>query len=146
MAAIRAHNGAPLVEEVGAKAVGSEGNMAEVTTRRIHDPATGADGRRVLVDRVWPRGMRKEDAAIDLWLKDAAPSRELRQWFGHDPDKWPEFRRRYHAELDAKPEALQPLREFLERGERVTLLFAARDEQHNNAVALAEYLRNEHAP
>lgn len=119
--------------------------MAEVTTKRIHEPAAEADGTRVLVDRVWPRGIRKDAAALDLWLKDVAPSKGLRQWFGHDPDKWPEFRRRYHAELEAHPEALRPLHEYLERGDRVTLLFAARDEQHNNAVALAEYLRNEHA-
>lgn len=119
--------------------------MAEVTTKRIHEPAAESDGTRVLVDRVWPRGMRKDAAALDLWLKNVAPSKELRQWFGHDPDKWPEFRRRYHAELDAHPEALRPLRECLERDGRVTLLFAARDEQHNNAVVLAEYLQDEHA-
>ena len=117
--------------------------MAELTTKRIHEPTSASDGYRVLVDGMWPRGVRKSDAALHHWLKDLAPSKALRQWFGHDPRKWPEFRRRYHRELDANGAALQPLRALLETDARITLLFAARDEQHNNAVALAEYLRGD---
>ncbi|MCE5232851.1 MAG: DUF488 family protein [Mizugakiibacter sp.] len=110
--------------------------------RTTEAPARG-DGARVLVDRLWPRGKSKEALKLDLWLRDAAPSTELRQWFGHDPAKWAEFRRRYHAELDANAAALAPLRELL--GARtVTLLFAAADTEHNNAVALREWLLRAH--
>ncbi len=109
--------------------------------KRVYEPPSEEDGCRVLVDRVWPRGLRKEQAKVDLWLKEIAPSDELRKWFGHDPQKWAAFKRRYHAELDQNREAVNPLLERTESGP-VTLLFAARDEEHNNAVALKEYLEN----
>lgn len=107
--------------------------------KRVYDPAAPADGYRVLVDRLWPRGMKKEDAALDLWLKELAPSRELREWFGHEPTRWDGFRHRYAGELDAAAEHWRPLLTRARRG-RVTLLHAARDEEHNNAVALKAYL------
>ena len=110
-----------------------------VGLKRAYLPASADDGKRVLVDRLWPRGVRKADAAIDLWLKDIAPSAKLRQWFGHDPARWPEFKRRYFQELDRHPEALMPLVEKSRTG-TVTLVFAAKDAEHNNAVALKEYL------
>jgi len=106
--------------------------------RAYEDPAK-SDGHRVLVDRLWPRGVSKEDARLDDWMKDVAPSDELRKWFGHDPEKWDEFRKRYFAELDADPEAVAKLAEKAKEG-TVTLVYAAKDEEHNNAVALKEYL------
>ncbi|MEW5757347.1 MAG: DUF488 domain-containing protein [Pseudomonadota bacterium] len=110
-----------------------------ISVKRVYETPGGADGTRVLVDRLWPRGLSKERAAIDHWFKDIAPSDELRKWFGHDPARWAEFRRRYYAELDEKQDALMPLRQLIGQGP-VTLLFAARDDQHNNAVVLREYL------
>ena len=110
--------------------------------RRIYDDPATSDGARVLVDGIWPRGVKKDDAHLDLWLKSLAPSKELRQWFNHDPEKWKEFRSRYFRELDKDTdaaEALETLREQLARKD-VTLLYAARDTSHNNAVALKEYL------
>lgn len=112
--------------------------------KRVYEPVAATDGQRVLVDRLWPRGLSKEAAALDAWLRELAPSSELRQWFQHDPSKWPEFRRRYFSELDAHPEALEPLL-GLERPGTVTLLYSAKDEAHNNAVALTEYLQAHHA-
>jgi uncharacterized protein YeaO (DUF488 family) len=111
-----------------------------IGVKRIYDPPSDGDGVRVLVDRVWPRGVKKEDARLDAWEKDVAPSTELRKWFGHDPAKWDQFRARYHRELDANPDAVARLRAALGRG-KATLLYGAKDEQHNNAVALVEYLR-----
>ena len=105
-----------------------------VYIKRAYEAPESTDGKRVLVDRLWPRGIRKEEAGIDVWLKDVAPSAELRRWFGHDPVKWPEFQRRYRAELEASP-ALAELKELSRKG-RVTLVYAAKDEHHNNAVAL----------
>jgi len=93
----------------------------------------------VLVDRLWPRGVRKESLPLDAWLKDVAPSTELRKWFGHDPAKWDEFRRRYFAELDGRVEVLNPMLAAARKG-RVTLLYSARDVEHNQAVALRDYL------
>ncbi|MFQ5693265.1 MAG: DUF488 domain-containing protein [Nitrospinota bacterium] len=111
-----------------------------IRVRRVYEEAREpGPGPRFLVDRLWPRGVRKEALALDAWLKDAAPSGELRRWSGHDPAKWEEFRRRYFAELDARPEAWAPLLEAARRGD-VTLLFAARDADRNNAVALKAYL------
>ncbi|GGK16820.1 DUF488 domain-containing protein [Luteimonas terricola] len=113
----------------------------KIQVRRVYsDPGTG-EGHRVLVDRLWPRGKSKADLEGVPWVKSVAPSDGLRHWFDHDPDKWPEFKRRYFAELDANPEGLAELRKALGRGARATLLYAAHDEGHNNAVALAEYLR-----
>ena len=112
-----------------------------IQTRRVYDPVAPGDGTRVLVDRLWPRGMRKEDAPFQLWIKDAAPSSELRHWFGHAPERWPEFRKQYETELSANLSALQPLLDIARQG-TLTLLYAAHDETHNNAVVLAEYLQN----
>ncbi|HET8727650.1 MAG TPA: DUF488 domain-containing protein [Alphaproteobacteria bacterium] len=111
--------------------------MTGVQLKRAYDPPSPEDGRRVLVDRLWPRGLARADAKIDLWLKDAAPSAELRRWYGHDPARWPEFRERYLAELAANPEPLKTLRDLLRQGP-VTLLFAKRDVEHNNAMVLKE--------
>lgn len=113
--------------------------MADIQIKRVYEPASPEDGWRVLVDRLWPRGMTKQRAQADLWLKEAAPSTELRLWFGHDPAKWDEFMRRYHAELEAQPEAVAALLAAAARG-RLTLLYSARDETRNQAVALREYL------
>lgn len=111
----------------------------KLSIKRIYDPPEPSDGFRVLVDRLWPRGVSKEHAQIDLWIKDIAPSDDLRKWFNHDPEKWPEFKKRYRAELDAHHEAVSHLRsQIMKTG--TTLLFAAKDAAHNNAVVLAEYL------
>ncbi len=110
-----------------------------IRTKRVYDPPARGDGRRFLVDRIWPRGMPKARLQPDGWLPDVAPSTELRKWFGHDPAKWTEFERRYRAELEAKPEAWRPLLEAAREG-TVTLLFSARDDKHNNAVALKAFL------
>jgi len=110
-----------------------------IKTKRVYEPPEPDDGARFLVDRLWPRGLKKAALQLNGWLKDAAPSQELRRWFGHEPEKWGEFQRRYFAELDARPEAWQPLLEAAQRG-NVTLLFGARDAEHNNAVALKMYL------
>ena len=112
----------------------------EITVRRVYAEPGPNEGRRVLVDRLWPRGRSKADLEGIPWVKTVAPSDGLRDWFKHEPPKWPEFRRRYFAELDANPEGVAELRKALGRGKRATLLYAAKDEQHNNAVALAEYL------
>jgi len=98
-----------------------------------------ADGQRVLVDALWPRGLSKDRAGIDVWLKEIAPSAELRRWFDHDPERWAEFQRRYRAELRRKPDAVAELRRLMARGP-VTLVFAARDVEHNNALALARHM------
>lgn len=112
-----------------------------LTVKRVYDPPSPQDGYRVLVDRLWPRGLKKDTAALDLWAKEVGPSRELRQWFGHEPNRWEGFRHRYAGELDVAPETWQALAEKARR-HHVTLLFGARDEEHNNAVALKAYLEN----
>lgn len=111
----------------------------ELRIKRVYEPAEAGDGARVLVDRVWPRGVTKAAAALTLWLKDVAPSTALRKWFGHEPERWEEFRRRYHAELAQDEAALGELRELRQKG-RVTLLYGAHDTEHNQAVALRDYL------
>lgn len=108
--------------------------------KRIYEPATATDGYRVLVDRIWPRGLSKDKAKVDLWLKEIAPSTRLRQWFGHAPEKWPEFQKRYQAELKANSDVLQILYAVLREHSTVTLLFGARETAHNNAVALGNFL------
>ena len=110
--------------------------------KRAYAPPAPADGLRVLVDRLWPRGLPRTTAAIDLWLKEIAPSTELRRWFGHDPERWPEFKRRYREELKApeRAAALARLRDAERQSRVVTLLYAARDDTHNHAVALLEVL------
>ena len=112
---------------------------SHVRLKRVYEPAAPDDGVRVLVDRLWPRGLRKADAAIGRWMKNIAPSTELRQWFGHDPGRWPAFHRRYTQELLQQVAAVDELRE-LARGGRVTLVFAAHDEAHNDAVVLRDAL------
>jgi uncharacterized protein YeaO (DUF488 family) len=108
--------------------------------RRIYEPPHPDDGYRVLIDRLWPRGVAKQTAAVDLWLKEIAPSDALRKWFAHDPAKWTEFVNRYHREVDKNPEAIETLRAAAAKHPIVTLLFAAKDEEHSNAVALKAYL------
>ena len=110
-----------------------------VGIKRIYEPPVPEDGKRILVDRLWPRGLSKDDARLDEWLKEVAPSDELRGWFGHDPAKWEEFRRRYRQELKTQGEILERLRNEARKG-TVTLLFAAKDEERNNAVVLKEML------
>ncbi len=113
--------------------------MRDIRAKRVYEPADPCDGFRVLVDRLWPRGLTKDQVRCDLWLKEAAPSPALRKWFAHDPAKWKEFKRRYFAELDAKPEVVERLLHEA-KGKRVTLLFSARDARYNQAAALKEYL------
>lgn len=109
-----------------------------ISIKRVYEPASKADGRRILVDRIWPRGLTKAEAKVDLWLKEVAPSTALRQWFGHDPHKWADFQKKYKAELGANP-ALAELQAAASSGP-VTLVFAAKDEEHNNAVVLQQLL------
>lgn len=111
----------------------------DVQLKRAYDPPAPDDGTRVLVDRLWPRGVRKSAAGIDHWLKEVAPSHELRRWFGHDPARWSEFRRRYEAELKQHPEALEELKALARQG-RLTLVYSAHDAAHNQAVVLKELL------
>ncbi|HEV2364925.1 MAG TPA: DUF488 domain-containing protein [Caulobacteraceae bacterium] len=112
--------------------------QSPVRLKRAYESPDAEEGRRILVDRLWPRGLKKAEAKVDLWLKDIAPSDELRRWFGHDRARWPEFERRYRGELATNP-AVERLRAEIAAGP-VTLVFAAKDEAHNNAVALARYL------
>ncbi|HEY6321943.1 MAG TPA: DUF488 domain-containing protein [Thermoanaerobaculia bacterium] len=107
--------------------------------KRAYEEATPADGQRILVERLWPRGLTKARVAVDLWLKDVAPSPELRKWFGHDPARWKEFEQRYWKELTAKQEAVAVLVSKARRG-TITLVYAARDEEHNSALVLKEFL------
>lgn len=109
--------------------------------KRVYDPPAPSDGRRILVDRLWPRGLSKQRAAIDEWMKEIAPSAELRRWFGHDPKKWPEFQRRYKQELRAHADLVDKIAKLASRG-RVTLVYGARDEAHNDAVVLAAVARS----
>ena len=106
-----------------------------VRLKRAYERPAAEDGTRILIDRLWPRGVKKAEAAIDQWMKDIAPSTELRKWFGHDPARWPEFRRRYAAEIHRHPDQLAVLRALARKGP-ITLVFAARDELHNDAVVL----------
>jgi uncharacterized protein YeaO (DUF488 family) len=110
-----------------------------IRLKRVYDKPTKADGRRVLVDRIWPRGLKKNEARIDQWLKEIAPSAKLRKRFRHDPDRWKEFKKRYAAELDDQRENVEQLARASEKC-TVTLLFGAKDTKHNNAVALKEYI------
>ena len=114
--------------------------MAQIRLKRAYDPPSPDDGMRVLVDRLWPRGLKRDAAKVEVWLKDVAPSAELRRWFGHDPARWAEFQRRYRAELADDPQVVATLRGLMKSGEAVTLLFAAKDTEHNNAVVLRDFL------
>ena len=109
-----------------------------IKLKRVYEKPERADGVRILVDRLWPRGLTKEKAAVDLWLKNIAPSTELRKWFGHDPEKWKEFQKKYRRELKENKEAVDTLKEYLKKG-NVTLLYAAKDEAHNEAQVLKAY-------
>lgn len=108
--------------------------------KRIYEPAAASDGFRILVDRLWPRGVSKSAAHVDLWMKNVAPSNTLRKWFAHDPARWSEFQRRYRAELRTVPELTRELKRLLKENPTTTLLFGARDEEHNQAVALRAFL------
>lgn len=112
--------------------------MTEILLKRAYEPAAKSDGERVLVERLWPRGIKKEALQLDRWMKDVAPSTELRKWFNHDPKKWNEFRERYFAELNANSEDWKALIENAPT--RLTLVYSSHDQEHNNAVALREYL------
>jgi uncharacterized protein YeaO (DUF488 family) len=111
-----------------------------IKLKRVYDPVSRTDGTRFLVERLWPRGLSKERLHATAWLKEVGPSTELRKWFNHDPRKWSQFRTRYFRELDSRPESWRPILEAAKRG-TVTLLYSSHDEQHNNAVALKEYLQ-----
>jgi uncharacterized protein YeaO (DUF488 family) len=111
-----------------------------ITLKRVYDPVSRNDGTRFLVERLWPRGLSKAKLRLDAWLKEVGPSTELRRWFSHDPEKWDEFRQRYFRELDSRPETWQPIVSAARRG-TVTLVYSSHDTQHNNAVALQEYVQ-----
>ena len=118
----------------------SKGNIADhIKLKRAYEPPASADGTRVLIDRLWPRGVKKEKAAIDEWMKEIAPSTDLRKWFGHDPERWVEFRRRYRSEIKKHPVEFRRLRELARKGQ-LTLVYAAHDEAHNDAVVLRDLL------
>ena len=110
-----------------------------IQIKRVYGPAASQDGKRFLVERLWPRGIKKSELRIDAWLKELGPSTSLRKWFGHDPKRWDEFRRRYFEELEKNIEACKPIERAAARG-RVTLVYSSHDEEHNNAVALKEFL------
>ena len=110
-----------------------------IKIKRVYEPPSHDDGKRILIDRLWPRGLKKEDAHFDAWVKDIAPSAELRTWFGHDPKKWEEFKRRFFKELQGKREAVDGIVSLAKKG-TVTLLFGSKEERFNNAVALKEYI------
>ena len=113
--------------------------VAIVKSKRVYDAIQRSDGPRFLVERLWPRGVKKEKLKLDAWLKEVAPSDGLRRWFGHDPAKWDEFQRRYRAELDENPNAWKQLLDVARQG-NVTLLYSASDTEHNNAIVLKDYL------
>jgi uncharacterized protein YeaO (DUF488 family) len=112
-----------------------------IQVKRIYDKPAKKDGYRILVDKLWPRGLTKEKAEIDLWLKEIAPSNELRKWFSHDPEKWNEFRKKYKAELKEKSDLIKEIKKLEARKKTITLLFSAKDESYNNAIALMELMK-----
>jgi len=112
-----------------------------IKLKRIYEKAEASDGYRILVDRLWPRGVSKEKAKLDLWFKDIAPSTELRKWFGHDPKKWPEFQKKYTAEIVANKEIFNQLKKIVKKEKQLTLLYAAKDEEHNEAVSIKDLLK-----
>jgi uncharacterized protein YeaO (DUF488 family) len=118
-----------------------------IRLKRVYEKPAAGDGFRILVDRLWPRGVAKAEAHIDAWLKSTAPSTELRQWFGHDPAKWDEFRRRYTAELKQHPDAVAELRALVAGKKNVTFVFSERDTEHTHAIVLKEFIsRGAHKP
>jgi len=114
-------------------------NVYMIKLKRVYEKPSKGDGIRILVERLWPRGLTKERASVDLWLKDIAPSTELRKWFGHDPAKWEQFCKQYRVELEQRKDAVNLLKQKSEEG-TITLVYAARDEKHNSAIALKEIL------
>lgn len=112
----------------------------KIAIKRVYEEPVPSDGARILVDRLWPRGVSKERAKLDLWLKDIAPSTELRQWFGHDPEKWAEFQEKYKIELADNNEPVAELKKIVKQNRTVTLLYAAKDEEHNEALVIANLL------
>ncbi len=110
-----------------------------VNVKRIYDPVSSEDGKRIYIDRLWPRGLKKSDALFDEWLKEISPSTELRKWFGHDPAKWEEFKKRYKKELEDKKEIMEKLKKEAKR-KKITLLYSASETEHNNAIAMKEFL------
>jgi len=114
--------------------------IVKIELKRIYDPPVPDDGFRILVDRLWPRGVSKEHAELSLWLKTIAPSTELREWFGHSPARWQEFRQRYRAELGHQQEALETLYDATKKHPQITFLYSAKDRERNNAVVLLEYI------
>ncbi|WP_239414497.1 DUF488 domain-containing protein [Estrella lausannensis] len=117
----------------------SSAKMGKLKIKRAYDPPSVDDGVRILVDGLWPRGKTKEEMQLDLWLKSVAPSLDLRKWFSHDPEKWAEFQRKYLSELEANREELNPIVDALKMG-AVTLVYGARDQEHNNALCLKQFL------
>ncbi|MGH9861214.1 MAG: DUF488 domain-containing protein [Candidatus Acidiferrales bacterium] len=115
-----------------------------IAVKRVYEPARRGDGYRVLVDRLWPRGLTRKKAAVDLWLRGVAPSNELRRWFAHDPAKWPAFRRKYRDEL-CRGDEFSQLRRLAAQHRRITLLYGSKEQRYNNAVALAALLKQKHA-
>lgn len=113
--------------------------MAEIRLKRAYEEPASDDGLRILVERLWPRGLTRERASVDLWIKEVAPSTELRRWFNHDPARWAEFRKRYRAELRQNKDAVEVLRQRC-KDQTVTLVYAARDEEHNGALVLKDYI------
>ena len=116
------------------------GDVTMIKLKRAYEKPARDDGERILVERLWPRGLTKLQAKVDLWLKDVAPSAELRKWFGHDPDRWDEFRRRYQKELRSKEDLIKVLKRKAKAG-TITLIYAARDEEHNGALVLKQFLQ-----
>ncbi len=116
--------------------------LAMIRVKRAHEEPSPSDGFRILVDRLWPRGLTKNRLQLDVWVKEIAPSTELRRWYGHDPQKWREFKRKYFSELDANPGAVETLRSHLLSQSVVTFVFGSKEEKHNNAVALQTYFES----
>lgn len=117
--------------------------MIDVKIKRIYEPLGDADGYRVLVDRLWPRGVKKESADIDLWMKEVTPSTGLRTWFGHDPEKWAAFSRKYRAELQKEEASVKKLVALAKKHKTVTLLYAAKDQKHTHALVLQRYVNSQ---
>lgn len=119
-----------------------DGSRLKFQTKRIYEAPKASDGVRILIDRLWPRGVSKERAAIDYWARDLAPSADLRRWYAHDPEKWETFQKRYFAEIEANPAALDGLRQTLSAKQQNTIVFASKETERNNASALVLYLRS----
>lgn len=113
----------------------------DIRLKRVYEEPSESDGTRILIDRLWPRGLTKEKAKVDVWLKEIAPTTELRKWFNHEPSKWPEFKKRYKTEISNNPEAISALKKHLASG-KATILYGAKDEEHNDAVVIKQFFDN----